>query len=322
MPSKPFERLIIIRNPASTRAARMHARIALLQRAFSGVPCTVVDTLADGPEANKALFRRHLELFGHNTLLCVAAGDGTVHLVINFLLRDSAVGYKARLTPILPLWGGNANDLANMLNGLYLPGIFEALREQGQVVSIRPLRCKLWFADGTRLTIIASNYASFGATAFAAQKLNDQEHRKLSLRKFLFVHHLHEAATTVKALIHAPRFEVEESGRHRRVYEKIFANGPRFAKLNLMPARLANPTFYTHTFEHKQLFTILSRLTESLRRRSENSFLMKRSTFTVHSPVTAQFDGETMDLPPGTKVTIKRSLEPFYAYTRFKKRLG
>jgi diacylglycerol kinase family enzyme len=318
MQTKPFSRLVIIRNPASTRAARMNVRIGLLKKAFPGLPCTILDTVSGGAEANQAMLRDHLKLLGPHTLLGIAAGDGTVHLVINFLLNDPAASRGAHQTPLLPLWGGNANDLANMLNGPYLPGIFLALRRQGQVISIRPMRCKLQFADGARLTIIAGNYASFGATAAVARQLNGPEHRHHSIRRFIPARPLLDALTTVKALVRSPRFEVEEAGRRRRVYEKIFANGPRFAKLNLMPARLARPTFYAHTFEHKRFFTILSRLVGSLRRHSADHFLMKRVSFTILSPVTAQFDGETMDLPPGTKVTVKRSLEPFYAYTRHK----
>ncbi len=320
MQPKPFSHLLIIRNRASTRAIRMDARITLLQRVFSGIPFTILDTQPD-PEANKAMLRSRLSLLGPDTLLCIAAGDGTVHQIINFLLNDPEASRNARLTPILPLWGGNANDLANMLNGAYLPNTFQALRRQGTVISVKPLRCKLDFADGTRRTIIASNYASFGATACVAHRLNGREHRKLSVGKLFLLRPLYEAMTTIKALIHSPRFEVEEYGQRRRIYEKIFANGPRFAKLNLMPARLAKATFYAHTFEHKRLFAILSRFTKSLHRHRADSFLLKRASFTILSPVTAQFDGETMELPLGTKVTLKRSLMPFYAYTRFKERL-
>jgi diacylglycerol kinase family enzyme len=268
-----------------------------------------------GAEANKAILRDHLNLLGPSTLLCIGAGDGTVHLVINFLLTDPAVGQQARLTPILPLWGGNANDLAVMLNGPYVPGTFDHLREQGEVINIKPLRFDLQFADGTQRTVLASNYASFGATALAAHRLNQHEHRKASKRRNILARWLLELITTGRALMQSSRFQVEENGRKRRVYEKIFASGPRFAKLNLMPARLTDSAFYAHTFEHKRLFAILGRFTKSLHRNPDD-FLLKRAAFTVLSPVTAQFDGETTQLPPNTKVTLEPSPVPFRALTQ------
>lgn len=320
MPSKSFHQLVILRNPASTRANQMELRIEALRRSFADVPTCVLDTVPGGDNANLAMLQDHLSLFGPHTLLCVAAGDGTVHFVINFLLNQNDQS-GAPETVVLPLWGGNANDLANMLNGLYMPHVFEDLHAHGAVISIRPLECTLQSAEGLSRTIIASNYISFGATASVAKQLNDTSHRRRTVGSFFLVRIVRESYAAIKTLIQSSRFEVEEHSHHFKVYEKIFANGPRFAKLNVLPISLAAPNFYAHTFEHKQLGSIVSRLFESLRARNAEDFLVEKAEFMVHSPVTAQFDGETHELPAGTRVTIVRSSQSFNAYTRFKDRL-
>src|SRR6185437_8881055 len=100
----------------------------------------------------------------------IAAGDGTVNLIVDLLLHDPALTTEQRQTPILPLWGGNANDLANMLNGAATRSKLRRLLQHGHVVSIRPIICTLSTPGGSRQVYAAACYASFGASAYASEE--------------------------------------------------------------------------------------------------------------------------------------------------------
>src|SRR5689334_6949576 len=112
-----FERCIVVRNPASTNSQRCRRWVSELRQAFPKAQITEVTTLPGGRAANQKLLQAHARQLGPRTLLAIAAGDGTVNMVVEMLFDGGRFSAKALKTPILPLWCGNANDLAHMLCG-------------------------------------------------------------------------------------------------------------------------------------------------------------------------------------------------------------
>ncbi len=111
-----FNHFVVLVNPASTNAARVEHSISELRRMYPAGEVVVRHTLPT-EKANRRQIARWAAGFRPGTLLCIGAGDGTVNLVVEVLLQAPGLSAEARRTPILPLWGGNANDLACMLNG-------------------------------------------------------------------------------------------------------------------------------------------------------------------------------------------------------------
>jgi diacylglycerol kinase family enzyme len=308
----PFDCFIMFVNPGSTHIRQARRRIADLQGLFPDVPMHVVTTVATGREANAALLRTQAPRLGPRTLLCIAAGDGTTNLVIESLLYDPKLPAIARRTPIFPLWGGNANDLACMLNGA--PRIqLHPIIERGQIVPIRPLQCRITTIDGNVKTYLAACSVSFGASAFAAKRLNETAHRHSPLHKLPGGHFLQATATVWGGLVAGPTFAVEESGTHKVIYERMFSNGSHIAKMYRAPVRLDDNHFYLSTWEGKVPVVTATRLLLSFRRHSAQNRLHDHAEFTVHGQAWVQFDGEATQIPAGAKIEITLSKRPFYA---------
>src|ERR1700754_3107995 len=107
-----FSSILVFMNPKSTHAAAAQRRIAEIERLMPGTPIAVIETSSEGHAGNQKLVQAHAKKLGPDTLLCIAAGDGTISQIIEAILMSKGLSGKARKTVILPLWGGNANDLA------------------------------------------------------------------------------------------------------------------------------------------------------------------------------------------------------------------
>jgi diacylglycerol kinase family enzyme len=308
-----FTRCIVLVNPVSTHANQVDRRVAALRKAFPGKDVRILHTLPEGRTANQQLLAKHAKLLGPHTLLCIGGGDGTVNMAVEALITHPAMPAAARHTSILPLWGGNANDLAHMLNGAPFRTKVKDLFERGRIVPIHPLECMLMHKDGRREKRIAVCYASFGATAFAAHRISEPSHRKHLLHHLPGGRFLLELITVLSAFLDAPTFRVEEKGRPKFIYERTFANGSRFAKIDRLPIRLTDNMFYLHTLEDKKWLSALPSIVEITQKRMAEKFLRDRASFTTREPTLAQFDGETVDIPAGTRVRVRLSQQPFYA---------
>jgi diacylglycerol kinase family enzyme len=274
---------------------------------------TVIETVHGGIDANRALLRAQARQLGPHTLLCIAAGDGTVGMVVEMLVQDPGIPEKARLTPIFPLWGGNANDLAHMLNGnAYRNRVHETLTK-GAVIAVHPLECALTMPDGTVTTRIAACYASFGATAFVAARLNEHDVRHNPVRRLPGGRLVAEFVAGFLALARAPSFTVMERGSEKVVYERTFTNGSRFAKMERLPLKLTDDAFMQHIVEEKQLHTVMPRLWRAMQKKFVAQFRENQVEFTVGRDIMAQFDGESAEIPAGTNVYISLASQPFWA---------
>jgi len=308
-----FRRFIIFFNPGGTHAAAVRRRIEEMQRLAGERPVTIVETSPKGRQANMALVEKHASLLGDDTLLCIAAGDGTTNQIIEALLMTGDIPDKVRRTPILPLWGGNANDLAHMLNGAAYRTRLKDILANGRLVPIHPLQCDLTGKRRKTTTYLAACYASLGASGFAAKRLNTQSYRHNLLHRLPGARVLHDLIVVLGALVESPTFAVKEHGGMRSMYELSFHNGSRMAKVERMPAKLTDEMFYISRFEHKRLISAIPRLIEATRKSVAQKLLHNYASFTTQEESWAQFDGEPVKVPAHTKVQVQLSPRPFYA---------
>lgn len=307
-----FTRFIVLRNPASTHAQKAQAQIADLQALAPG-KVEVAETSPTGREANKVLLRQLASKLGSQTLLCIAAGDGTVNMVIETLLTDPAIPPAARRTPVLPLWGGNANDLAHMLNGSAYRARFSKIITQGHVIAVRPLTCTLrdTRTDATQ-THLATCYASFGASAFATLRLSQPKTRHHPLDNLPGGRVAKELTTVIKALVDAPQLHVQEGEQAKKIYEHVFLKGSRFAKIKGTRLRLTDPHFYHAAVGHKRARSLFFHTWELANPRAVQRVAGDHAEFIALDPMWAQFDGEVFEVAAGTQVTIGLSKQQVY----------
>ncbi len=307
-----FDRYIIMRNPDSTEAFRVASRIQELRKLAPEADITVFDTVGGGVDANMPQFLSLATRLGPRTLLCIGGGDGTANLAITCLVHGSGLPDAARLTPILPLWCGNANDLAYILNGRPTTKPVGKVMGRGRVVHIRPLLCTLKSGHASS-THLAASYASFGASAFATQEMERTLRTKSPIRRFVVSRFGQEVIAALWALMRSPTFRVEENGKTRVIFERTHLNGSRFAKVIGLPLRLTDERFHRMTIEHKHLLSFALHVLGLVGDRQLSKKTIIKDSFIVRDDVWAQFDGEPVRIPAGTTVTISIAKQPFYA---------
>jgi diacylglycerol kinase family enzyme len=310
-----FNTILVFLNPKSTHATAAKRRIKEIERLMPGTPMAVIETAAGGLEENVKLVKTHAKKLGPNTLLCIAAGDGTTNQIIEALLTAKGVPSKARRAVVLPLWGGNANDLAHMLNGPAYKAKLHDILKKGTIVPIHPLQCDLTGKKQPTRTRLAACYASLGVSGFVAKRLVQPSYRKSPLHKIPGGTTIMDILTVFSSVMGAPSFSIKEHGDVRSIYELSFHNGSRMAKLERLPAKLTDEMFYLNQFENKKLLSVLPRFLEITRKGVSQNLLRNYASFTTQAESWAQFDGEPELIPAHTKVQVQLSPRPFYALT-------
>jgi len=306
-----FTCFIVVHNPKSTNAHNTKRRIAEIRESAPDAEVIVVETSPKGYVANQQLLRRYTDKLGKHTLVCIAAGDGTINSVVEGLLSDPELPEAARHTPILPLWCGNANDLAHMLNGKSYRARISHLLDQGQIVKVYPLACTLTHA-GKAQTRHAACYASFGASAYTTQALGQAIRQQTLFHRWPLARLLHELGIVIGAMRQAPVFRAAQKGRELTIFECIFFNGPRFAKVAGVRRRLTDKNFHMAVVERKRFSDVMVSIFK-LSRRNSVALTATQSEFTALDNTWAQFDGEAVEIPAGTTVHISVARRPFYA---------
>jgi diacylglycerol kinase family enzyme len=294
----------VLFNPASTRAVDSLKRIIELERLYPQ-KVEIITTTTGGRDANIAALVAVKKRLTKDVLLCVAAGDGTVNIAVEAL---ATAGLKA---PLLPLWGGNANDLAYMLNGASFAKRLRSVFRRSQIIPIYPLECTIT-SGNKRESRLAACYISFGMSGFSAHRMNDEIHREHIRRKRL-TRFAHELGLVWRIFTLAPWFHVQEGDTTHRVYEMVFANGSRIAKVDRLPVRLGEQAFYRDTLEHKKLGKIFRKVVGVLRGGLKQSRVTRPVHLVFKDTVWAQFDGEPVRIKAGSAVEIRLCKKPFYA---------
>jgi hypothetical protein len=295
-----FERAAVLSNPVCTRAKTVQRRVAELADSPFGRHLEVIVTEPER-EATENKIRSRLR---PGDVLCVAGGDGTVNTAVR----------SAGEVPVLPLWGGNGNDLAHMLNGRPTNRPSRLL-EKGKVVAIRPIQGSITTESGTT-TEIASSYAGFGAGALGALYLNDGVHREKLFYSLAGMRLLYEADLLLRSFAASEPFSVCRDGKEQDIFDLTVANGPRIAKFGRLPLRLTEERQFAFGVEEKGIWPIARRMGALAIGRPDGEYITDGAyEFTLLSNTLAHFDAEPQILFAGTHVSIRQAETPFYAVT-------
>ncbi|HEX8763386.1 MAG TPA: diacylglycerol kinase family protein [Candidatus Saccharimonadales bacterium] len=307
----PFDYLITLRNPHSTHTITAKNRIEQIKHTLHVKEVIDLELHAGEGKTTDVLLDSCRNKLGPRTLLCIAGGDGTVNSVLKYLMTEKT-SKTVQQTVLLPLWGGNANDLAHMLNGAAYKTAMADVLDKGQRVAIRPLCCELTALSGERTTYIASSYIGFGASAMAARRFNTLLHRNSKWHKVPGGRTIRETFTVLEAFVRISAFHITENGKTTGIYERIYINGSRIAKVRPLPLKLTDDAFYRLTIKEKRLRAVVMYLRE-LFRRPEAEQASQEVSFVCEDRAWGQADGETFRVSAGTKVRIYRRKTPFYA---------
>ncbi len=291
--------LVCIGNPRATHYHQAHRLLVSLGKVMGKVPLEI-DIVDHEHELKELLAARSQN---KKMLITVAGGDGTVNTVINTLLQLQT-HYKAGECVVLPLWGGNANDFAYMLNGIRMLARPGRLISQTDVVPVPLIKLEVKEPNKSARIIYASCYASFGATAYAARQL---EARRFSTKKisqwFPLLLVGHEFVAVVRALLTTPRYTGEIDQKEQVFYDHSLINGPRIAKINRVPVSLGQPYFLHAAITRKDPSVIISLLRMAFGQPAATYSMQSQLSFKLVTSVDAQIDGEVMHLQAGTDIT-------------------
>ena len=297
-----YKRCVVVVNPVSSNYDRGQQLIRQLAALFPVQQFETIELRLADYERPSWLITRLNAALDKNTLLAIAGGDGTNNLVIDTLMRSSAIANVARNVTILPLWAGNANDLAHMANG-NPPRSIETIIKRGNVVRVHPLIVTTQHT-GKTTTRLAVCYVSLGASAYASARISKPSHRGRRIYRLPGARNLTDMASVTRAFIGAATFESDIDGAQRRIYDLAMINGPRIAKVSRIPVKLTSKNFYEVMVVRKHP-AVLSYLMHIIRGTDLQRRTRTERELTINETTWAQIDGEPVQIPGNTTISIQ-----------------
>ena len=308
------EQLFIIRNPVSTHAARARRHISAIQKLHPSIDLDVFPTVydpelpADENVANnqtfifEAIAQRLKTTKPNKVWLGVASGDGFLNAVADRFLHDSTPP-EVRAVPILPIAGGNGNDVSSMVHG-YIGKHRPAWRfHKAFTSSVHPLEIQL-ARDNAVVHRKGLGYISIGNMISPAAKAisNDRGHGMLTQK-------VREKILASREVLAATPFRMTENGEKSEIYERIFANGPRMAKYLHWPVALRESRFLDVAIHDARLTRLIPYSARIMLGQVAGREVTAQDsvTFQVNSETMLEVDGEAFAVAADTDVTVRRS---------------
>lgn len=311
MMSNKFAKFLVVINENSTNIKRSLKRIDELSRIKTDKEI-VMTYLSSDMSKNKDILYNNKYFLGPDTVICIAGGDGTVSFVISMLLSEKRLTDKQKQSLILPLWGGNANDLGYMLNGLSRGKKLRKIIEKAKPVEIYPLRLSTEYR-GNKKSQIAVCYVSFGASALFAKKLNDPENRKNLVKRSDSYRLALEFNQFIKSFFAYDLSKIEKDGQDIQMFEFLILNGSRLAKVERVPIKITDDNFYTVLYDSKKPSFVVAEVLKIIGKKNFGNKTSKPVVFTTKQNIWTQYDGEVEEIKKGTKIKIEKYPKAFRA---------
>ncbi len=314
----------IVVNPNSTRYKRGHLfyPIESIEQAYPNRNEKIRTT--GNPEEDAINLKKVLRL---GDVVVGACGDGGIHQIINTLqdedIRDLQI-------PLLPIWGGNGNNLATMLNGRSNHfGVVDILR-YGKLAKYRTLNVHETPLDSPTTVHKGGMYTGYGVSGDMATKLNSSPHRNRTFYKYAATRlalegqalrrSLHARQPFHLSLIESSQLPPGPNEQLRTVLplpesltELSVIKGRKMAKFLHMPVELqeerALVTYFEEQENDKRSFALGKFVSERIMGLSDSKdqYITDDSVmaFRVESPTTAHIDAEEIELQAGTAVMVE-----------------
>lgn len=307
----PYERLLIITNEHSS-----HARAIQRQIQRVDLPAEYIVTSLDTERTQEELYDKVRE----DDVIVAAGGDGTAHQVGNMLLSEEGRERGVNRYPFVPVRGGNANDIATMINGR---ASVRTIVNRGQAIELNPLQVQVEQGDNQD-TRYALGYFSVGGTAAASQKLDELKHTANMATRLSGVQFAREAVTSWLTVADTSReiYAAQQNAEQLPVTDYLFMRGDRIAKIGRPHANLTLPKFEAVAMQSHGKFDALRRMFDMKNGKLWGEMLSEVTLiFTASNAqdIPAQYDGETRQLAAGSQLTV--SVSP-YSYTTLTTRLN
>lgn len=301
-----FSSVYFIANDGSTNAARARKFWRDVVRLVGKEHTEVLEVAKMSVKQTEAAIVEVLKKCDQNSLVCVGGGDGTVSTVIRAVVNSHKLTDENKAAAILPLWGGNANDMAVMLNGMPSTVNMTKILKNARKRKIYPLQITL-SSDHEQLPVhVAGCYASFGATAEALARMEDSAHvrdaKKSKHKLTRFVMEFKEIGKTVFSV--QPITVQPEKQQTTELYDRLFVNGSRYAKILRSPVELHERRYFVLTSKDKNWWRFIVRTVRPLVTRAGGKISDRQRSFTLKDPTYMQVDGEVFQLPANTHVTV------------------
>lgn len=305
--SHEFERVVLLVNNHSTQTRDAHVRMTELLNSQATVSRLLIETREKSQDNIEMLQTTVRE----GDIVVTVGGDGT-----NRQAMTALMGTKV---PLLPLGGGNGNNLACMLNGPLHHLMPCRVLAEGKVVVIHPILAQMSSELGNR-ECYAASIMGLGASGEGTARLNNQHYRNRPLYGSKAIRELYEAGTLVRTVLACEEFTITENGIETVLFERAIANGPRVAKYGRFPVQLTEHRLFMTEVRRKRPLQIAhwlgSVLCQPIMNPPAGRYLNapEAISFTIGDrAVVAHFDAEPEFLRPETEVRISQAEQPFYA---------
>jgi diacylglycerol kinase family enzyme len=304
------ERLLVVRNPYSSNSNRIGTEID--QLAENGWKVEVVNTSPDIRCTEEEIHRT----VRHGDAILGGGGDGTANQIGNILLGSALADHGLGHLPFIPLRGGNANDIAHMLNGKRsAPDIMA----HGRYTPVHALEVNVQEPDGKYWTKRALGYIGIGATAVASRRLEGVKNTSNVWTRRAGYQQTREALATLRAIGQAKAFTVQEDNSELPPHELkdiLALKGNRIAKYGRPHADIAQPEYERVLSRSGGLGRALLSMVLMQQGKAPGEMLSEPSVYTIHShtgqKMLVQFDGEVQDMLSGSRVTLGLAPRPYY----------
>ena len=308
-----FEEIYFIYNARSTSFLRSKKFAHEIKKIFKKSRFDELELFTKS-NSEKALIK-YARNFDSKTLVLIGGGDGTVNFVFKTILKSRNLTDENKQAVFLPLWGGNANDISVMLNGLATGTNIKKLINSASITKIHPIEATFNPDKGKKFSELGFGYIGFGMTAHAISAIEKSfdrsKVRSVILLPFRFIG---ELLHVLRVIIEAKPFMIEgENEEAQEVDEKIFINGSRIAKIDRFPAEISNLEFYEAT-SPKNKFHL--NIFQSLFNRHPGKVTNKPSNFKINSKTLCQVDGEVVGIKKDTLVEVSIYPKPIYVLSR------
>jgi len=301
-----FERIVVSRNPASTRARQGHRVLDRLQEVFAG-RLHQVDTSED----ERTNVERLAELLRAGDVVVPVGGDSTVTQAAGSVALRRDLGKL----PLLPLPFGHANQLALMLNSWFQYRRPVQILRRGKTVPIHPLLFSYPErpAEEARLALFT---IGIGLTGRAALRFDAPSFRTNRISSVPLLRKVPETVAVARALRETRPFSVD--GRRR--IEVLIANGPRVAKHGRFGVGLPLQSFALFELADKRPSTLVPVFARFVVQSVQPAEVRSDASLTLSiepidgEAIFAQFDGHPFVVEPG-EIVITRVADPLYAVT-------
>lgn len=313
-----YSKAYFIANGNATNAARAKKLWRDIVKLIGKEHAQIIDVSKFSIEETEAAIKDIIKKADSRTLLCVGGGDGTVSTTIRTIVSADNLTDEAQKIAVLPLWGGNANDMAVMLNGMPATVNIKRIVLLGRRIPVYPLSVVVSNSAGKR-EHIAACYASFGATAEVLSLMEESSHKRGQdgpnghvKRVLLEFRDVMRSASSLKPFkIQSTRGPSDTD----KMFDRIFINGSRYAKVLRTPIAL-NDVAYFELSSKKGGVQFVFTLFRFLFRAGPGHVSRAIRVFTLQSQTYMQIDGEVYKLERGTKVEVKIHDTPVWVLTR------